>query len=594
MRNTEPSPSTDWQYLGRLWVFVRRYRYALLLSVVFNVVGVLGTLAQPLLLQEAIDNAILVSDPQRLLVVGLLFMAVVLVGYTAKSFGLYILLKVGLNTLATLRKALFQHVLGQGQRFFDRRTTGSLMTRTINDVDAVYESLVMGAVNLVTDAMTILGIFSVMCWLDWELTLVAFSVSPLIIGVVEVFRRKLRRLALVIRTSLSRLNGFFAEQIYGMTVVQTSGAQDASAARFRELSYEYLDAYRRSNWWDASLYAIIDGMSSLSIGLMLWYGSAQFGEPGSVVTLGLLVAFVDYLGRIYVPIRDFSGRFATIQRAVAALERIFGLLDTTDLIAPGKAAVLQEASPSVAFRDVSFRYAEDRPDVLKGVTLDVRPGEVIAVVGATGSGKTTLGRVLTRMYDGYTGSITLGGVELKDVDLRTINDLITVVQQDVYLFHGTVRENIGLWDPTIDDASIEAAAKLARADVFVRDLAKGYESIIEERGGNLSSGQKQLLAIARALVRNAPVVILDEATASVDSVTEGQIDAGIAELMERKTVIVIAHRLSTIARADRIVVLHHGEVVESGTHAALMARGGRYRFLVETGFGIAGATKAAN
>ncbi len=582
----------DWRLLGRLWRFVEPYKGTLGLTILLNVIGVLALLAQPILLQQAIDDAIGQGDLDALVRIVSLFVGVVIIGYGAKSLGLFLLLRIGLRTLAMLRKTIFDHVMRQGQRFFDRRTTGSLMTRTTNDVDAIYESLIMGAVNLVTDALTIVGILVTMLVLDWELTLVAFSVSPVIVLVVEVFRRRLRSLSVVIRKSLSRLNGFFAEQIYGMSVVQTSGGQSRSATEFRRLSYEYLDAYRRSNWWDAGLYAIMDGMSSLSIGLMLWYGAVQFGEPDSAITLGLLVAFIDYLGRIYVPIRDFSGRFATIQRAVAALERIFGLLDTEDRVGDGSHSPQEMEGAEVVFDSVSFRYAQDRPIVLEDISFKMAPGEVVAVVGATGSGKTTVGRLLTRMYDGYQGSIRLGDTELKDWSAERVNELITVVQQDVYLFRASVTENIRLWCDGLDSDAVQAGAKLARADDFITALPDGYDHTVEERGANLSSGQKQLLAIARALVRDAPFVILDEATASVDSVTEKQIDDGIGELMERKTVLVIAHRLSTIMRADKILVMHQGKIVETGTHEELMLAKGRYFKLVETGFGRRGSALA--
>jgi ATP-binding cassette subfamily B protein len=565
---------------------VRPWKAALGLALLFNLVEVGAALVQPLLIRRAIDDHIAAGDIDGLAVVVAIYAGVVLLDFGARGVGMYLLDSSAMRALASVRSAVFRHVIAQGQRFFDRRTTGSLMTRTVNDVEAIYESLAHGALNLITDALTIAGILVVMLALDWQLTLVAFSISPLIVAVVNLFRRRLRDLSLIIRKSLSRLNGFFAEQIYGMHLVQLYGATEASRKTFQGHGYEYLDAYRRSNWWDAGLYAIMDGLSALSTGALLWYGASRFGVEGSAVTLGLLVAFVDYLRRIYVPIREFSGRLATIQRAIAALERVFSLLDTSDRITAGTIA-LPHAEGQVAFDAVSFRYAPDKPLVLNDVSFRMRPGEVVALVGATGSGKTTIGKVLLRLYDGYEGSVTVDGHELRDVVATDLRAAVTVVHQDVYLFNGTVHDNIALWSPDIDAAAVRQAARLARADEFIERGLGGYDRVIAERGGNLSSGQKQLLAIARAMARDAPIVILDEATSSVDSVTERLIDEAVEELLARKTVLVIAHRLSTIMKADRILVLHRGRVVEEGTHDQLVARGGRYARLVETGFAAA-------
>lgn len=575
----------DIKLIGRLWPLARPHRAWLWTALVLTPIGVLGALVQPVLLKTAIDDYIATGQLDGLGTMALLFVVVVGVGFTASAVANYSLNILGLRALTALRRRVFTHVMGQGQRFFDTRTTGALMTRTTNDVEAVYESLAWGVVSLLSDGLLLIGILVAMLILDWELTLVSLSLAPLIVVIVDLFRRRLRALSVIIRSSLSRLNGFFAERIYGVTTVQLYGVEERTRQTFRGLSYRYLDAYRRSNWWDAGLYAIMDGMSALAIGSMLWFGASRFGEPGSAVTLGLLVAFVDYLGMIFGPIRELSGRIATIQHAAAALERIFGLLDTSDRVPEGDVP-LGTPRGDVRFEGVSFRYREGAPLVLDGVSFSMRPGEVVALVGATGSGKTTIGKLLMKQYGGYEGSIRVDGHELRDVHTDALRLAVAAVHQDVYLFDGTIRENIALWSPDIDEARVHEAARLARASEFIEALPAGYEHRVTERGQNLSGGQKQLLAIARAMARDAPIVILDEATASVDSVTEALVDDAIGALLSQRTVLVIAHRLSTITKADRILVLHHGKVVEQGTHDALMALGGRYKLLVEVGFAI--------
>lgn len=589
-RKTPPEASSkpvdtpnDWALIKRIWPYIREDRAWLWVVVLMTPLGVLAGVAQPLLLKAGIDDHISVGDIDGLTWIAVGFVGIVIAGWLTGSLGFFALQRLSLRGLARLRAAIFAHVTEQGARFFDRRTTGSLMTRTVNDTEAVYESLVRGAGQLLTDLLTILGMLVAMFALDWRLTLVAFAFSPVIWVTVGWFRRRLRPLSLTIRQTLSRLNGFFAEQIYGMSLVQLYGAQEKSRARFDEMSKAYMLAYHRSNWLDAGLYAVMDGMSALAIGAVVWFTAIQFADPEPSITIGLLVAFVDYLGRIFIPIREFAGRIAALQQSSAALERIFGLMDAVDKVAPGTYAP-ERIDGDVRFDDVGFAYAPDRPQVLSDVSFTVRPGEVVALVGATGSGKTTIGKILTRMYDGYTGSITVDGHELSDYRLDVVRDRVTVVHQDVYLFDGTVAENIHLWKEDLSDEDLRRAVELSRASTFIDDQPQGLEWRLTERGSNLSTGQRQLLAIARAMARDASIVILDEATASVDSETEKLIDEAVAELFKRRTVLVIAHRLSTIQKADRIVVLHQGRVVEQGDHAELMALGGRYRLLVETGF----------
>ena len=594
-----PRPGSDAALLKRLWPYVRPYRRLLLAALALNLVAVGAALAEPYLLKLGIDEHVApaaggdAAALDGLLGLSLLYALLIAGGFAARAVGLYATSIAGLRSLAALRRGVFQHVLAQGQRFFDGRTTGSLMTRTIHDADALYESLVMSAIFIVTDVLTVAGVVVAMLTLDWRLTLASLAVAPPLAWLMDLFRRRLRALHDTIREALSRLNGAFAEYVHGVDVVRLHGvAAEAEARRdFGDHAYRFLDASRRANIWDASLYALMDGMSAVSVGVVLLFAASAYGASApaaageavptaSALTLGLLVAFVDYLRRLYVPVRELSGRLATLQRGGSALQRIFGLLDAEQRVHGGDAA-LPAVRGEVTFQDVTFGYGAEAHAVLRGVTFALHPGEVVALVGATGSGKSTVARLLTAAYDGYDGRICLDGHELRGVRVGDVRAAVATVAQDVYLFSTSVFENVRMWDAGISPPRVEEAVTLARADALVAGLPDGLEHTLSDRGKDLSAGERQLLGIARVLCRDAPVVVLDEATASVDPETERLLDEALGAVFARRTVLVIAHRLSTVRRADRVVVLHGGRVVQEGTHAELMERGGRYRLLVE-------------
>ncbi|NUN12124.1 MAG: ABC transporter ATP-binding protein [Myxococcales bacterium] len=575
----------DLRYYARFWPFLQPYKSWIGLSFFLLPLMVLTDLAQPWILKLAIDDHIAKGDLSGLpQIAGALF-GLVIAAYFLGAAQVYYLQLAGLKALGDTRRAIYRHVMNQGSRFFDRHPSGSLLTRTTTDVESLGETLTMGVVSIFGDILMIVGIVVAMLLLDVKLTLLTFAVSPLLVLVVNIFRRKLREYSVVIRKSLSKVNGYLAENLAGLKVVQLFGREDKSLSEFRTLSYEYMDAFRKSNWYEASLYAIMDGVSNLCVALMLWYGGLRAVAPehSGVLTVGLLVAFIEYITRVFVPIREFSGKLATLQRAVAALERIFGLLDTHNEIGMGKPEWnTHEFTGSIRFENVSFAYNEKGPQVLNGISFLMEPGKVVALVGSTGSGKTTIGKLLLRLYDGYHGSIEIDGVPLKDIPSDRVHRIVGVVQQDVFLFSGTVRDNISLKNPDISPAQVEEAAKLVGAHDFIQSLPNRYDTLIAERGANLSAGQAQLLSFARAMAHNSPVMLLDEATANIDSLSEQLIQQAIARILALKTVLIVAHRLSTIQQADEILVLQKGVIVERGKHAELVNHGGVYAELAKS------------
>lgn len=569
-----------------IWPQIAPHKKWLWIVLFATPIGVACQTLTPLILKQTIDGPLTTGEAGDLSQYCALFFGVVLSAFLFNSLGVYALQMVGLRSLAGLREQLFTHVLNQGQSFFDQRTTGSLMTRTTSDVDAIGESLTRGVVALISDALLIVGTLGMLLWLNPVLTLVSFSISPLLIWIVNLCRKQLRILFTGIREALSDLNGLFAEYINGVSETQRYRANRVAEERFDLHSARFKDLYHRANWWDAGLYAVMDGLSALSVGLVIAfiaYHAMEWRGDGLMdgVTVGLLVAFIDALNRVYVPIREFSGRLASIQRAFAAIDRILTLTQTHEEISEGD-EVLGDVRGEICFKDVSFGYKEAGEDVLRGVSFIVKPGEVVALVGSTGSGKSTIARLLARQYQGYRGKITLDGISLDSLRLSSLRQALVLIGQDPYLFKASIRENIHLWDPVLKNlpTQVEKAAELACAQSFIQKLPNGFESICAAQGEDLSVGQRQLITIARAFARQSPIVILDEATASVDALTENLIDTATAHLFEHKTVLVIAHRLSTITKADRIIMLSRGQIVEQGTHDELLEAGGAYADLV--------------
>ncbi len=574
------------ELLSRFWPHARPDAVLLIAGLTAVPLMSLAAIAQPWLVKEAIDGPILsalapstaTDSTYSLTAIALTFLVAVVAEFLLRGSQLYALQRLGYRSLQRLRKSIFGHLLRQGMAFYDRRATGSLLTRATNDVESLGEVLTFGIVGIFGDVFSILSIGVMMVALDLELTAISLLVAPIIVVVVNLFRRRLRHYSTEIRRSMARATGFFAEAVSGHRIVQMHGREAATVQEYKTLNHVYLAAYHRANWYDASLYAIMDGVAGVCIALLIWYGSGLHVE--GEVSLGLLVAFIQYIQRLFVPVRELSGKVATIERALAALERIFGLLDVDTTLPSGEHAPKQVRG-ELAVRGLTFRYGEGDAPAIDGIDLNVAAGEVVALVGPTGSGKSTLAKLLTRTYAAPAATIELDGVPLEAWDLAALRRSVAVVQQDVVLFSGSIADNISLGDPNIDRSAIESAVAAAQMQERI-DRLGGLDANLAEHGGNLSAGERQLLSIARVLVRNPPMVILDEATASIDSLTERDVQRAIEQVLIGRTVIVVAHRLSTIRKADRIVVIERGKITEHGRHVALMANGGLYAHLVET------------
>ncbi len=570
--------------LLRLWQYAREDATWLVAGLCAVPLMSLAGLLQPWLLKEAIDGPILAAiDPSKakadawsLEWISLAFLGAVLGEYVLRGSQLYALQRLGYRALERLRRAIFVGVVRQGLGFFDRRSTGSLLSRSTNDVEALGEVLAFGIVGIVGDVVDIVAIGGAMLVLDVHLTLVSLVVAPFVVLLVNRFRAGLRHWSAEIRVANAAAAGYFSEALSGRAIVQQYGREAQTLQEYKALNHRYLRAYHRANWYDASLYAIMDGVAGLSVAALIWYGAGQSLQ--GAVSLGLLVAFIQYIQRLFVPVRELSGKVATIERALASLDRIFDLLDVDESIPEGDHAP-ERVEGAVRLHDLTFRYRAEDGAVLEDVALDIRPGEVVALVGPTGSGKSTVGKLLCRLYEAPAGSIAIDGVPVEAWRRDALRSAIGVVAQDVVVFSGSVRDNVTLGREDIDDERVWTALREARLGPRIERMG-GLDSRVAEHGANLSAGERQLLSIARVLVRDPPIVVLDEATANIDPITERDVTAAIDQMLDRRTVLVVAHRLSTIRRADRIVVLVRGRIVEQGRHEALLEAGGVYAELV--------------
>jgi ATP-binding cassette, subfamily B, multidrug efflux pump len=575
----------DGRLMRRLLTYLRPYRAQVLVAVVAIIGHSALDLVPPYLTKVVIDQYIPVGDLAGLVSIATLYLVALIASFLLEYLQTWTMQVIGQKIMFDLRMQLVSHLHRLDLRFYDRNPVGRLMTRITTDVDVLNELFTSGVVSVFGDVFTLIGIMTVLIWMDWRLALAAFSVLPLIAGITHWFRVNARESYRTVRTWIARINAYLQERITGMATVQLYRREQRDFETFDEIDRKHRDANVQSIFYYAVFYPAVELVGALAASVILWVGGARIiFDSSDTLTLGALVAFLQYSQRFFRPISDLSEKFNILQGAMASSERIFALLDTPiEIVSSDSKAGSWKGPGVIRFENVSFSYVEGEP-VLKNVSFEVRPGERIGVVGATGSGKTTIVSLLLRFYDVQGGRITVDGVDIRDMKLADLRSLFGLVLQDVQLFAGTIASNVRLGNDAISDDDVRRALDAVHASSFVDRMPKGLNSVVAERGSTLSVGQKQLLSFARALAFDPRVLVLDEATSSVDTDTELLIRDALKVVMRGRTTIGIAHRLSTIQDMDRILVMHRGELREAGTHQELLALRGIYHRLYELQF----------
>ena len=586
----------DWELLQRFLVYVRPHWKSVVLGVATVPFSNEATLFLPWLLIQIIVEHVIPGDLEGLFRMLFLMAGAVAVGYFSDSIYTFSLQKTGQLAISEMRSDLYAHILSMPRSFFDQRPIGVILTRLTSDMEALNDSLAIGVLSIFTDFLKTIALLILLIILSWKLTLVVLLILPPIYFVSNFLRSRLRHYYNLTREALAGATGYLQECLNGVKTIQLYAAEAKVRKQFEAKTRHFFKAQTHSNFFDAALFSVIEGITSIALALMLWYGAQQILT--GLVSIGVLVGFINTLNRIFVPIREFTQQISVFQHSLSALENIDKLFreipedqDTADM--PSYATNSRKYTPEeimnrfqefkdLRFENVHFRYTEDGPWILQGVSFIVRKGDRLAIVGATGSGKSTIVRILTRTYTRYQGSIKINGVELYEISRDHLQLMIAMMQQDSHLFEESIGFNIALNRPEVSPEKVKEAAKYVYAHTFIELLPEKFDFKILGGGKNLSEGEGRLIVFARALAGESDLIVLDEATSSVDSVTENLIQKAIERIFHDKTVIAIAHRLSTIRNSDLILVIDAGKIVERGSHAELMQLSGVYASLLET------------